>query len=68
MQISTPVHGSAPQQAHSGGESQYSPLHDSLYLFLARILRPVWATPLVKEEVDGNKSSVIFRFICIVLF
>uniref|UniRef100_A0A2P2HZZ0 Nuclear pore complex protein Nup155-like n=1 Tax=Hirondellea gigas TaxID=1518452 RepID=A0A2P2HZZ0_9CRUS len=40
-------------------EPQFSPLHNALYLYLARILRPVWSLPLLKEDkLDGNKILV----------
>lgn len=46
------------QQQQQVGEAQYTPLHNSLYLHLARILRPVWSTPLVKEEIQDTKTVV----------
>ncbi|KAL7641759.1 UNVERIFIED_CONTAM: hypothetical protein RMT77_007633 [Armadillidium vulgare] len=61
-QVSTPVQGQImphQQQQHQqppqGDQQQYSPLHNALFLYLARILRPVWATPFIKEEVIDNK-------------
>lgn len=38
-----------------GQDAQFSPLHNALYLYLARVLRCAWSTPLVKEaQVEGK--------------
>lgn len=45
--------------AGENAELSFSPLHNALYLYLARILRPVWAVQLLKEgpPADGvNKT------------
>ncbi|KAK8391628.1 hypothetical protein O3P69_017278 [Scylla paramamosain] len=57
-QMSTPLPGqnissTVPQ------DTQFSPLHNALYLYLARILRPAWSTPVAKEiEVEGKPVVV----------
>lgn len=53
-QVSTPMPGQATNTALVQ-DAQFSPLHNALYLYLARILRPVWASSVAKETlVDGK--------------
>ncbi|KAG0722258.1 Nuclear pore complex protein Nup155 [Chionoecetes opilio] len=57
-QMSTPLPGqninsTLPQ------DTQFSPLHNALYLYLARILRPAWSTPIAKETVVAGKPVVV---------
>ncbi|XP_076062596.1 nuclear pore complex protein Nup154 [Oratosquilla oratoria] len=48
------------QVAQQGvGEVQFSPLHNAIYLFLSRILRPVWSTLLINEVKDEGNTSVV---------
>ncbi|XP_069168199.1 nuclear pore complex protein Nup155 [Procambarus clarkii] len=57
-QMSTPLHGQTVNTT-IGQDAQFSPLHNALYLYLARILRPVWSTPLAKETVVDGKSVLV---------
>ncbi|KAG7173878.1 Nuclear pore complex protein Nup155-like [Homarus americanus] len=57
-QMSTPLPGPSVHTA-VGQDTQFSPFHNALYLYLARILRPAWSTPLAKEMVvEGNTVLV----------
>ena len=47
-------------QLNGIAEGNFSPLHNALYLYMARILRPMWGVLLLKEEiVQGNKQVKI---------
>ena len=50
---SSPYHSHQPQP-----ELQFSPRHNGLYLFLSRLLRPVWGGPLVVGPETSPSSSV----------
>lgn len=47
-------------------DAQFSPLHNALYLYLARILRPVWASPVAKETLMEGKPIVSLDFCTVV--
>lgn len=53
-QMSTPLPGQNINTTVAQ-DTQFSPLHNALYLYLARILRPAWSTSIAKEiEVEGK--------------
>lgn len=57
-QMSTPLPGQNINTTVAQ-DSQFSPLHNALYLYLARILRPAWSTPIAKEiQVEGKPVMV----------
>lgn len=46
------------QQQQQPTEVQFSGRHNGLYLYLGRLLRPVWAVPLVNGPADQPASQV----------
>lgn len=52
-----------PNLSYTGYEPfSYSPKHNGLYLYLSRILRPIWGLNCVeKVTADGKKIYVSFR-------
>lgn len=60
-QVSTPMPGQATNTALVQ-DAQFSPLHNALYLYLARILRPVWASSVAKETLVDGKPVVSLNF------
>ncbi|XP_071552896.1 nuclear pore complex protein Nup155 isoform X3 [Panulirus ornatus] len=57
--VSTPVPGNQNVNATIGQDAQFSPLHNALYLYLARILRPAWSTPFAKETLSEGKAVLV---------
>lgn len=55
-QVSTPV---IAQNTTVIQDSQFSPLHNALYLYMARILRPAWGTPVAKETTVEGKPVMV---------
>ncbi|KAK4316417.1 hypothetical protein Pmani_012431 [Petrolisthes manimaculis] len=58
QQMSTPLPGQTLSTG-VGQDTQFSPLHNALYLYLARVLRSAWSTPLVKETQVEGKPVVV---------
>ncbi|XP_066949536.1 nuclear pore complex protein Nup155 isoform X2 [Macrobrachium rosenbergii] len=54
-QVSTPIIG----QNTTIQDTMFSPLHNALYLFMARILRPAWGTPVAREMLVDGKPVVV---------
>ena len=52
-QFGSPYHGHQPQP-----EIQFSARHNGLYLYLSRLLRPVWGFPLVHGSEASPTSSL----------
>ena len=50
------------QQQQPPAEVQFSGRHNGLYLYLGRLLRPVWAVPLVNGPADQPTSQA--RSLC----
>ncbi|XP_042856337.1 nuclear pore complex protein Nup155-like [Penaeus japonicus] len=57
-QVSTPMPGQATNTTVVQ-DAQFSPLHNALYLYLARILRPVWTSPVAKETLLEGKPVLM---------
>lgn len=43
---------------------QYSSKHNGLYLFVSRLLRPLWSIKAVNMETTDGKTYVIQHFFC----
>lgn len=56
----THQHNNNTTAADGNAEPTFSPLHNALYLYLARILRPVWSIQLLKQETtpQGTKQVI----------
>lgn len=58
-QMSTPMPGGGNMNSSMGQpqitDASFSPLHNALYLYLARILRPIWTNVIAKETKQEEK-------------
>ena len=43
---------------HNTDLQQFSAKHNGLYLYVGRILRPIWNMRCIKQEIINNKTQV----------
>merc|ERR1719193_196125 len=52
------VGSGAPGAYHPLPELQFSPRHNGLYLFISRLLRPIWTQPLLISTPSGGSDTL----------
>jgi len=58
MSTPSPTYSSMPYHPSPHPEIQFSARHNGLYLYLSRLLRPVWASPLLTGTAEKPESTV----------
>jgi len=58
MSTPSPTYSTMSYHPAPHPEVQFSPRHNGLYLYLSRLLRPVWAAPLLSGPPDTPQSAL----------
>jgi len=58
MSTPSPTYSTMSYHPTPHPEIQFSPRHNGLYLYLSRLLRPVWAAPLLTGPPDKPQSAI----------
>jgi len=58
MSTPSPTYSTMSYHPTPHPEIQFSPRHNGLYLYLSRLLRPVWAAPLLTGTPDKPQSAI----------